>query len=287
MRFSESVQLISAADLFVTPEIRNSPWAQEIFESVGKVYVTDAKLTDGHFSTYLGAIERRAYKPNPRRYRSHLHVQELYTLHECDHIRKWRRGRKELRESGERETFQDWVKRMSSSEREASLISECYAYVHIPGLRELTFTHPIWVDRFMEGVAVVQGINDQGTRGIERFIEARRLQALSSPSNDDYIEHQIERYDYQNIQWGRIWAKPLGGPGPDAETPAFRLVEAHMGRGDLPDLAEHRAWLDRMTHRHVGPDGTLYEEPFPRQAADFEPIYHETNEKFGNDVLTA
>ena len=72
------VEKINAASLFVTEEFRGSPWVAGIADGL-MLWVTDDPMPPGHFGTYFGALTRRTY-PN-------RHIQDLYHLHECVHVR--------------------------------------------------------------------------------------------------------------------------------------------------------------------------------------------------------
>lgn len=247
---------VRAESLFVTEEFKTSEWARGIYEDLDLV-VTDDQLPPGHFGTYFGTVMRRTYG-NP-------YVQDLYHLHECVHRRTIGYNPSD--------SFMNWTRRMIRSETEASLVSECFAYLHIPGLREKTFAHEIWMDKHKQGMMQ----SENGTRLMEVAIRRRRLETLHAPLNDDYIEHQIWNYGQQNVQWCRIWADPVGY-GEYENVPAFRVVEAHLSRPDW--FEHHREWLASVSAPHHGMN-----VPFLRQAIAFQPFFERTNKEFGNHVL--
>jgi hypothetical protein len=252
-----AIERVKAENLFVTPEFRKSEWAREIYGGLD-IFVTDDPMFPGHFGTYFGAITRRKYD-NP-------HVQDLYHLHECVHVRTMKPNPKD--------SFMNWMRRMIASETEASLVSECFAYLHMPGLREKTFSHEIWMDRFKIDGPVLRADNR------EDLIRMRRMEALHAPKNDDYIEHQIWNYGQQNVQWCRIWADPVGY-GSFKAAPAFRVVEEHMA--DPNHSRSHEMWLNMVSY--LSPNNHDENIPFFEQAKAFQSYYDRTNLLYGNHVL--
>lgn len=251
-----AVRRIPAADLFVTPEFRESPWVRDIVEKVKHVWVTEDVMPPGHFGTYFGALTRRTYE--------NKHVQDLYHLHECVHVRETK-----YRPS---DSWPDWTRKMIRAEFEASIASECTAYLEITGLRPKTFAHGIWVDRFLNGP-----LRDSPQERQNRIRE-ERIRALNAPRYDDFFEQQIHNYRTQNFQWCKIWAQDVGY-GPHESVPAFRIVEAHMAASDRD--ATHERWLLEVSELDRRRELT----PFMRQAEAFAPIYKKNGEEFGNHWL--
>lgn len=244
--------------LFSTPRFRSSSWVRHLCGRAGGVFVTANEEVGqhGHFSTLFGVIVLR----HGRYSKPVLH--DLYVLHELTHraTLTYLPGRSWL----------EWSRALIASELESSLTSECYVYLEIPGLRAETFDHEIWVDRFFDGsrMAVVW----------KESVRTARLRALNTPDHDDYLEHQIQNYGRQNMQFCRIWALPVG-TGTVSSASAFRVVDAHMSEPDWRD--RHVGWLEE--HSRLSRDGV----PFQRQADEFGKVYEESVQKFGNRVLSA
>lgn len=260
-----NVERVLSADLFKTEEFRRSPWVKALCDKAGEIWVTKEPLPPGHFGTYFGATQVRRYD-NP-------YIADLYWLHELTHVVT-------LTYEPKRSWLQ-WSRDNIASELEASLASECYAYLRIPGLRRLTFRHEIWVDRFLpqEG-SLPQGevlLSDKGADD-EGRIRLERHRALSAPQFNDFLEAQIHNYYKQNHEWCRIWADPAG-TGPDKDKPAFRVVEEHMASSDRD--ATHQDWI--KAHTLIGAD---WKVPFLAQGKAFAEIYRASNAKFGNWLLT-
>lgn len=252
-----TVEKIAAMDLLVTEEFRTSPWVRSITDGLS-MWITDDPMPPGHFGTYFGALTRRTY---PNRW-----VQDLYHLHECVHTRVTRFEPKH--------TWAEWSRKMIQAEFEASIASECTAYLRIPGLREKTFSHEIWVDRFLQST---KGTG-KSPEEMEAHIREERVRALNAPRFDDFLEHQIWNYCRQNIIWCRIWTQNVGY-GPHAQLPAFRVVEAHMAEAERD--ATHKTWLAAQT-----PSDGYVRVPFLHQADAFAPVYKRSGEEFGNSVLS-
>lgn len=251
-----NVERVAAADLFKTEEFRGSPWIEALCERVGEIWVTYQSLPPGHFGTYFGATEVRKYA-NP-------YVSDLYWLHELTHV--------ETLVYEPHPEWLDWSADIIDSELKASLVSECYAYLRIPGLREKTFTHRIWVDRFLKKLAPSSDPVE-----LEDEIRTERLRAMHAPGFNDFLEAQIANYYQQNHVWNRIWSEPAN-VGPRPERPAFRIVEEHMHAPDRDET--HQAWIKK--HTQIGE----WTAPFLAQAKPFAEVYRASNVKYGNHLLT-
>jgi hypothetical protein len=251
-----NIERVAAADLFKTEEFRDSWWIDDLCLKVG-VWVTDQVMPPGHFGTYFGATQRRSYD-NP-------YVSDLYWLHELTHVRtlKYDAGRSWLQ----------WSRDMIASELEASLVSECWAYVHIPNLRSKTFKHEIWIDRFLSSDDDTYG----GHFSFEAWVRTERMRALHAPAFNDFLEAQLANYYRQNHEWCRIWAESAKTRA-EPDKPAFRIVEEHMSASDRD--VTHQAWISSHTQRGD------WNVPFLMQGKAFTEIYKASNAKFGNWLLT-
>lgn len=250
------VRLVNAIDLFTTPEFRGSEWIRKLCAQVDTIWITEQSMPPGHFGTYFGATQFRSY--------DNRYVADLYWLHELTHVRT-------LTYDPSR-TWLQWSKGVIASELEASLVSECYAYVRIPGIRAKTFPHEIWADRFLKRLTPsVDPVE------IEAEIRAARLHALHAPAFDDFLEAQLANYYRQNHDWCRIWAGDVT-TGPKPEKPAFRVVEEHMASDERDKT--HQAWID--AHSRIGD----WNAPFLQQGKAFAEIYKASNARFGNWLLS-
>lgn len=264
------VEKVPAVSLFVTPEFKESPWVQELCAKVGEAWVTEDELAPGHFGTYFGAMGVREYENE--------YVQDLYYLHELTHVRTLTYD--------PASSWIAWAKRAIDSELEASLTSECFAYLHIPGLREKAFPHVIWVDRFLYGGGLPPVDERRETvedviRRMENEIRRERIRALNTPGFDDFCEQQIRNYCQQNWQWCRFWAEAVGTGAYEDDVPAFRAVEDHMASPDRD--ATHQEWIDSVSSHTFNWGGC--DMPFYTQAKAFAEVYAESNRRYGNWLL--
>lgn len=249
---------IPASQLFLTDDFKRSDWIAALCGRVGAVWTVADVMPPGHFGTYFGATQRRTYQ-NPW-------IHDLYWLHELTHADT-------LTYDTARSSL-DWQRNVIDSELEASLTSECYAYLRIPGLREKTFVHEIWIDRFIKG----RKIQDHDIPALEEKIREKRIRAVNAPMINDLLEAQIHNYYAQNDAWCRIWSGPCEEP-PNPQRAVFRVVEAHMSSPDRD--ATHEKWL---TSRYR--IGMSYYGPFLTQGLAFADVYKASNAKYGNWRLT-
>ena len=106
------------------------------FASLPRLFceTTNDHLERPHFCTWWGAIMRRHDYDNPV-------VSDLYDTHEIFHAATM----PYVPDIG-RAAFNEKMRR---NELGASVTSEIQIYFEIPGLRKLSFPHPIYADRFL------------------------------------------------------------------------------------------------------------------------------------------
>lgn len=263
MTRDSSLRLMHVQEIFaLVPGVEkffDNGWIRREYFGMDSVWVTETKYPGGHFGTYFGAMDLRlgAYK-NPV-------IQLLYYLHELRHAQT-------IRYSGDHtRSWHDWQRDIIESELVSSLTSECNVYLRIPGLRAASFSHEIWVDRFLPLLRYLP------VWAVERYIRRERLRALHAPTFNDFIERQIANYRDQNFRWAHIWGEDVGY-GAFADMPAFRVVEAHMASPESRNTNLHALWLEAVSHPATG-------IPFAHQAAAFEAVYKESNKNYGNQHL--
>lgn len=250
-----NVTKVRTEELFVTRLFQLSPWIHELCRrQVTELWITDSKLPRGHFGGYFGAVENRKY--------DNKYIQDLYWLHEVEHRRTFGHN--------PHHPWHVWSRRMAVSEFDASIVSECMVYFHIPELRELTFPHEIWVDRFLRQLKDQWPIDE-----IERHIRAERMRAYTSPHPFDFFEHQIRAYNWGAEQWWGIWSEDVGY-GKYANQPAFRVVENHMTSPDGD--RNHQDWINDVTSPETG-------MPFAIQAELVSLEFERASKYFGNWLL--
>jgi hypothetical protein len=226
--------------LLRTDVLRRSPYVADWiarFAAHPAVFaeMSDSELEYPHFATWFGATYLRSYD-DPA-------VSDLYYLHEIVHAVSNRYEKEPL--------FTAWYRKMNGVEMTASLETEGYVYLEVPGLREITFKDEIWADRYL-------GAERRLGRSLRDIMRQDRYRAMSSPDPMDYCEQQIAAYARQNFEWANIWKLPERGKA------AYLLVEEHMlgWRQGSVSIEEHQRWLESF-----GP------VPFPTQAKLFAPVY--------------
>jgi hypothetical protein len=198
--------------------------------------MSDVELEYPHFATWFGMTYLRTY--------AEAAVSDLYYLHEIVHAA--------LLHYEPRPLFTAWYRKMNGIELSASLETECYVYLHVPGARDISFKDEIWADRYLGGQA---RLGDS----LRDVIRQDRYKAMQHPDPMDYCEQQIAAYARQNFEWANTW-KLESSPG----RPAFVEVEEHMSafRAGALSIDEHVDWLKRQ--------GGI---PFLDQAKLFAPVY--------------
>jgi len=201
--------------------------------------MSDVELEYPHFGTWFGMTYLRTY-PDPV-------ISDLYYLHELVHATLLHYSR-----APNEPLFTAWYRKMNGIELSASLETECYVYLSIDGLRDVSFRDEIWADRYLGGKSRLG-------ESLRDVIRQDRYKSMQHPDPMDYCEQQIAAYARQNFEWANGWKL-----ADDSGTPAYRAVEQHMAAfhdGSL-DIDAHVAWL--------GAPGTI---PFESQARAFAPHY--------------
>jgi hypothetical protein len=235
--------------LWRTEKFRTSPyvdrWVQRLApQSMAFAEMSDLELEYPHFATWFGMTYRRTYD-DPT-------VSDLYYLHEIVHAALLGEDSRPQPPPHARPLFTAWYRKMNGIELSASLETECYVYLGVPGLRDISFKDEIWVDRYLGG----QSRLGESLRDV---IRQDRYKAMQHPDPMDYCEQQIAAYARQNFEWANIWKLEVA-PG----RPAFVEVEEHMGafRSGALSIDEHARWLEEQG-----------DVPFRDQARLFASVY--------------
>ena len=152
--------------------------------------MSDIDLEYPHFATWFGMTYARTY--------SDAAVSDLYYLHEIVHAA--------LLHYEPRPLFTAWYRKMNGIELSASLETECYVYLSVPGAREISFRDEIWADRYLGGPS---RLGDS----LRDVIRQDRYKAMQHPDPMDYCEQQIAAYARQNFEWANGWKLEVA-PGP-------------------------------------------------------------------------
>jgi len=215
-------------------------------------YTMTNEVERSHFTTWFNVIALRPEYENDA-------ISDLYYLHEITHAATMY--------FDPTLSWQDWYKKTMQNEMEASLESEAFAYLELPGLRKLSFDHEIWLDRFWTDYGELML-----TDALKERLTEERKKATQSPSIDDFIELQIANYAAQNIEWSRIWAKN------------WRLVEQHMA--EFLMLADYNI-EEAISHQlmFLNEHTSSLRIPFEKEANAFYELYKANGEKFGNKII--
>jgi hypothetical protein len=227
--------------LWRTETFRRSEYVEAWVEKASRHPMVFAEMSDvdleyPHFATWFGMTYLRTYAEEA--------VSDLYYLHEIVHAAQLHYEPRPL--------FTAWYRKMNGIEMSASLETECYVYLHVPGARDLSFKDEIWADRYLGGPSRLG-------ESLRDVVRQDRFKAMQHPDPMDYCEQQIAAYARQNFDWANTWKLEVS-PG----RPAFLEVEQHMCafRAGAVSLADHVAWLKK--HGDI---------PFPDQARLFAPVY--------------
>jgi hypothetical protein len=145
--------------------------------------------------------------------------------------------------------------------------SEVYAYFELPQLRDLSFDHEIWVDRFL--ISRWKCFYESSPEACQERLRRQRKLVSTNPNPFDFIEQQIAGYFHQNIQWAEIWR---------AIVPKL-TVQMYAYANRKITSQEHGDWLISQF------DSEEYPIPFFEQAQQFAEQYRKNKEIFGNQKL--
>ena len=255
---SEPFQRSYAEKGFIYDQVDAFAWLPRFFAEE-----SNPQLERAHFSTWWNVIMLRPFYENDV-------VSDLYYLHEMAHAATM----PYLKGIG-RAAFEE---KMQRNELEASVLSEIAIYFEMPGLREASFDHAIYADRFLtDEMKTLWGSNRNVA--LETFRTMRRHVMLSKPEHEmDLAEIWIRRFADQNAAYGVVWAN--------------RYAEVERQMEDLQQSTIHGArksvtvrferWL-RQQAESDPVDGI----PFRQEAELFCPFYWANKERYAKDMAKA
>ena len=213
-------------------------------------------LERAHFSTWWNVIMLRPFYDNDV-------VSDLYYLHEMTHA-----ATMPYMNGIGRAAFEE---KMQRNELEASVLSEISIYFEMPELREASFPHEIYADRFLnDEMRALWQCNREVA--IETFRTMRRHVMLSKPEHEmDLTETWIRRFADQNSAYGVVWAN------------RYNEVEARMTdlqRGTVlgerkSSALQFRRWLEEQAAQDFS--DTI---PFRQEAELFSPFYWANKDRY-------
>lgn len=252
-------------DLIKTEFVGRSRRVAQLDEELGTVYLTYDEPRMAHFmALFARAIVVRDYSWNPI-------VGDIFTIHEGTHIALFQ-DRFDVDQP-----WEAWRAKRISEERAASFATEVDVYFDedLPGLREMTFKHRIFVDRYLQD-PFVDYLLTPGTLRDRIMIDRWNILESGRPPQD-FIEEQLQNYDRANKDWVTEWSLPVG-VGRFKDEPAWLVVERFMAEhGGRPPLTALIEWLMLvMDDKGV---------PFPVQGDISHRHYLETKRRYGNHLL--
>lgn len=231
------------------------------FAEVPRIFfdASDKDLEWTHFSTWWGAIMRVDYD-NP-------YIRDLRYLHEIYHgaTMPYVQGM----------DFETFKHRNFMNEKQASAFTEMAIYLEFPELREKTFSHPIFVDRFVfpNGTGADDADWDWSRRWVmnpSRTLEELMLLRMADESLKDDDDPQViwlQRYREQNERWANIWRQRHN----DIDEAMLKL-RARSAAGQREAAGEaHMDWLASVSENDI---------PFYREARQFRAAFDELLEEY-------
>lgn len=232
---------------FIYWQVERFAWRPRVFAEP-----SNDQLERAHFSTWWNVIMLREYD-NPI-------IHDLYYLHEMAHAASM----PYIGNIG-REAF---AEKMQRNELEASVLSEIAIYFEMPELREESFNHPIYADRFINDPNLQTLWKANRDVALETMRSIRRDVMVSKPEHlMDTSEIWIRRFADQNAIYANVWAD------------RYNEIEQRMAALQLADrktgLQEHLDWLEVEAARDP-----IDNIPFRQEAELFSPFYWSNKAKY-------
>jgi hypothetical protein len=247
---SEPFQKSYSSKGFIWQQVENFAWLPRFFATS-----TNDQLERAHFSTWWNVILLRDYD-NPI-------IHDLYYLHEMCHAATM----PYLGVVG-REAFDE---KMQRNELEASVLSEIAVYFEMPGLREASFQHEIYADRFLDNGDLRKLWRANKNVAYETIRTMRRHVMNSMAESDmDLAEKWIRQFARQNAAYMLAWGD------------RYQEVEEHMEEFQVLASVDNRAaadfhwrWLQDLMK--ADPEDAI---PFRQEAELFSPFYWTNKAKY-------
>lgn len=219
----------------------------EIADSDGSVHREFVEAP--HFSPWWGGIQLRTY--------DNALVQDLYYLHEICHAATMPYGPDLGHACTDPVTFKNKIR---DNEHEASTLSEMTIYCEFPQLRDMSFQHEIFVDRFLfpsgdrtlVDATMIQRWREE-PEIVEKELMYARAAILTAPDPDesDLAAFWLKRFYSQGKTWTCIWTNPkneyadipLGGRFREVERSMIHFRNNCHSVGRHAALQKHLDWL--------------------------------------------
>lgn len=154
--------------------------------------MSNDRLERAHFATWWNVIVLRDDYENP-------YIHDLYLIHEMFHAARM----PYIPDIGKAA----FIEKMQRNELEASVFSEIQIYFEMPGLREASFPHPIYADRFLNDPDIKCLWKINRTVAIETIRSMRRdVMTSKAEHRMDDAEKWVRIFNDQNAVYAATWA---------------------------------------------------------------------------------
>lgn len=238
---------------FVFDQVEAFAWLPRFFAKE-----SNPDLERAHFSTWWNVIMLRPFYDNDV-------VSDLYYLHEMTHAASM-----PYMQGIGHAAFNE---KMQRNELEASVMSEIAVYFEMPELRESSFDHPIYADRFLNEFTRALWRTNRSV-ALETFRTMRRHVMISKPEHEmDLTEIWIRRFADQNQAYNVVWSDRYA----DIEN-AMAELQTGTSLGHRNDKsAQFQEWLE--TEASLDKADHI---PFREEAALFSPFYWSNKRKYAD-----
>lgn len=243
---------------FIYDVIQKFAWMPRIFAET-----SNDQLERAHFSTWWNVFMHRTDYTNDT-------IHDLYWLHEFYHASSM----PYIPGIGK----QAFNEKMQRNELEASVLSEIQVYFEMPALREASFNHPIYADRFL-GDPMMHALWRGNREVAVETIRARRRDVMvSKPFNEmDLTEQWIRRFAEQNDAYSIAWSDRY------LEVEARMAVLQFESQSDRVGAArDYFDWITAEAARDP-----IDNIPFRQEAELFCPFYWSNKARYAQAVAQA
>ena len=243
---------------FVFDQVEAFAWLPRFFAEE-----SNSDLERAHFSTWWNVIMLRPFYDNDV-------VSDLYYLHEMTHA-----ATMPYMHGIGRAAFNE---KMQRNELEASVMSEIAVYFEMPELRDSSFDHPIYADRFLNEFTRALWRTNRSV-ALETFRTMRRHVMISKPEHEmDLTEIWIRRFADQNQAYNVVWSDRFA----EIEN-AMATLQTCTALGQRgKSAAQFQAWLEAEADRDR--EDRI---PFREEAALFSPFYWTNKRKYSEAMSSS
>lgn len=237
---------------FIFEQCVRFAWQPRIFAEM-----TNEHIERAHFSTWWNVIMLREDYTNDM-------IHDLYYLHEMCHA-----STMPYVPNINRSAFEEKMKR---NELEASVLSEILVYFEMPAIRQYSFGHEIYADRFLQDMHLQDLWRVNKPLAIEKMRFMRR-DVMSRPfeAGMDTTETWIRRFSDMNDAYAIIWSDRYN----EIETAMDQLQRTMLKWGDAAAITRWAFALEAEAAKDP-----VDNVPFRMEAEQFAPLYWSNKQKF-------